>query len=205
MTKTLTGKIKQSPKRPAEQRRRQLLAAARYLFMKRGVKETTTEQIARKAGLTKGALYFHFHNKEEILFDLVQNMHREMIAAIERVPGAKASPVMLLRALLGASPEASTAEFDNYLDFWSQASKVPRIRRFLRSCHEEYQKVFVERIDHSFAPTQRDREDLAVMILAMNDGLTVRKMLGDTEVDFPRQLRLFAALIRGRTDNREIN
>ena len=64
-------KIKQSPKLPPELRRHQLLKAARTLFVKKGYQGTTTEQIARRAGLTKGALYHHFTNKEDILMGLL--------------------------------------------------------------------------------------------------------------------------------------
>jgi len=194
----MVGKIKQSPKLPAEQRRQQLLTAARWLFMKKGYRGTTTEEIARRAGLTKGALYFHFKNKEEILFDLVRIIHQELIDAISSVPEKKASPADLLKALLDAKSEAGTADFGSYLEFWVQASKITKIKKYLCECIEEYDKVFAGRIDRRFAPTHRDRHDLAVMIIAMHDGLTARKMLGDTEVNFPRQLKLFAALIEGK-------
>ena len=55
-------KIKQSPKLPAEERKMQLLMSAQKLFTKKGFKETTTNEIAADAKLTKGALYFHFKN-----------------------------------------------------------------------------------------------------------------------------------------------
>jgi len=89
--------------------------------MKKGYRGTTTEEIARRAGLTKGALYFHFKNKEEILFDLVRRMHQELIDAVSSVPEKKASPAELLKALLDAKPEAGTADFGSYLEFWVQA------------------------------------------------------------------------------------
>lgn len=194
------AKIKQSPKLPAEQRRRQLLKAARQLFMKKGYRASTTEAIARKAGLTKGALYFHFKSKEEVLFDLVRTMHHEMIKALSSLPEKEASPVDLLKVLLDAKSEAGTADFSSYLDFWIQASKIPRISKYLSQCVEEYDSVFASRIDRRFAPSRHDRHDLAVMVLALRDGLTVRKMLGHTEVNFPRQLRLAASLLRGKKE-----
>ena len=56
------AKIKQSPKMPAEVRREQLMMAARELFVKKGYRDTTTEEIARRARVTKGALYYHFNH-----------------------------------------------------------------------------------------------------------------------------------------------
>jgi AcrR family transcriptional regulator len=195
-------KIKQSPKLPALERRQQLLQSARTLFMKKGVRTTSTEEIAHGAGLTKGALYFHFRNKEDILFELVRRMHEESVAAIATMPKRKASPADLLRVLLDARPEAGTADFGSYLDFWIQAFRSPKIRRFHRTYMEEFNKTFAERIDRSYAPTRRDRHDLAMLIIALHDGLAVRKMLDDPDVDFPRQMKLFATLTRDRIDHR---
>lgn len=50
----------------SEQTRRQILAAARAEFAQRGVTRTTLEHIARAAGVTRGAIYWHFANKSEL-------------------------------------------------------------------------------------------------------------------------------------------
>ncbi|WP_280926097.1 TetR family transcriptional regulator [Caldimonas mangrovi] len=53
-------------KEEAEQTRRSILAAARKTFHEQGVGNTSLEQIAHAAGLTRGAIYWHFANKEEL-------------------------------------------------------------------------------------------------------------------------------------------
>ena len=50
-------------KEDAEKTRESLLDAAELLFLRQGVAATTLEQIAREAGLTRGAVYWHFENK----------------------------------------------------------------------------------------------------------------------------------------------
>ncbi len=196
------AKIKQSPKLPAEQRRRQLLIAARSLFLKKGFRGTTTEEIARKAKLTKGALYFHFKNKQDILLELLKNMHKEVVISIEAIPEGKGSPVDLLQALMESKCIDSEVKFPQYLDFWFQASKLPKIRKYMDDSLSGYEDVMVGRIDPAYASTPRERRDLAVLIFALHDGLTVRKMLGHTEVDFKRQLALIASLTTDKAANK---
>jgi len=50
----------------SEQTRLQILSAAREEFGRRGVTRTTLEHIAHAAGVTRGAIYWHFANKAEV-------------------------------------------------------------------------------------------------------------------------------------------
>src|SRR5919108_939109 len=56
--------------KPADERRADLLAAAEALFVSQGVPTTTTEDITRKAGVSKGLFYLYFRSKEDLLASL---------------------------------------------------------------------------------------------------------------------------------------
>ncbi|MBS7664017.1 TetR family transcriptional regulator [Pseudomonas lalucatii] len=62
-------------KEQAEQTRCAILAAAETLFLQQGVAHTSLEQIARQAGVTRGAVYWHFANKAD-LFNALLNQVR---------------------------------------------------------------------------------------------------------------------------------
>src|SRR2546425_391157 len=53
--------------------RKQLMAAAIDCFARLGYQGTTIARIARDAGVTKGAVYYHFRDKEELLFETVKD------------------------------------------------------------------------------------------------------------------------------------
>ena len=57
----------------AEPSRKQLMKAAIDCFARFGYQGTTIDRIARHAGVTKGALYYHFRDKEELLFEAVSD------------------------------------------------------------------------------------------------------------------------------------
>lgn len=61
-------------KEEAEQTRTALLAAAEQLFLEQGVAHTTLEQIARAAGVTRGALYWHFENKAHLFHAMLEQV-----------------------------------------------------------------------------------------------------------------------------------
>lgn len=58
-------------KEEAEQTRNAILDAAEQTFFERGVAHTSLEEIARAAGVTRGAVYWHFRDKVD-LFDAMQ-------------------------------------------------------------------------------------------------------------------------------------
>ncbi len=52
--------------RQAAATRSELVAVGRRLFAERGFAGTSTEEIVVQAGVTRGALYYHFRNKEDL-------------------------------------------------------------------------------------------------------------------------------------------
>jgi TetR/AcrR family acrAB operon transcriptional repressor len=67
--------------------RKELMATAIDCFARYGYQGTSIDRIASAAGVTKGALYYHFRDKEELLFEAV----KDRIAEFEqRVVGSVA-------------------------------------------------------------------------------------------------------------------
>ena len=54
-------------KEEAEQTRRDIMTAALRTFDRRGISRTTMEHIAKDAGVTRGAIYWHFEHKQALL------------------------------------------------------------------------------------------------------------------------------------------
>lgn len=65
----------------AEQTRQLLVATGLRLFSEQGVEATTLKQIAQVAGVTHGALYWHFRNRA----DLLQQIHHAYMLPFEAV------------------------------------------------------------------------------------------------------------------------
>ena len=62
----------------SETTRAALLAAARELFAEHGFAKTGREEIAVRAGVTRGALYHHFGSKQEIFRAVVEALEQEL-------------------------------------------------------------------------------------------------------------------------------
>jgi len=79
--------------------RRRLLAAAEKTFARDGFEAARLEDIARRAGYTRGAFYAHFRSKEEIFFHLLEDWVGERIDEVNALLARQESPAQRLRAL----------------------------------------------------------------------------------------------------------
>lgn len=61
-------------KEEADNTRTAILTAAELLFLKKGVSHTSLEQIARQAGVTRGAVYWHFQNKAHLFNEMLNQV-----------------------------------------------------------------------------------------------------------------------------------
>jgi AcrR family transcriptional regulator len=77
-----------------------LVAVARELFTERGYANVGTEEIVRRANVTRGALYHHFSGKRDLFRAAHEQVEQEMVEAIAGGAGAADGPVDLL---LGAA------------------------------------------------------------------------------------------------------
>src|SRR3954471_14741172 len=90
-----------------EATRAALLGAARALFAERGSARGATEEVVRRAGVTRGALYHHFRDKRDLFRAVYEQTEQEIVEAIgARMPAGGTDPMGLLaeggRAFLDA-------------------------------------------------------------------------------------------------------
>ena len=96
--------------------RARLVAAARELFARDGYGATGTEAILAAAGVTRGALYHHFADKQALFAAVCEQLHEEAERAIETDADAQ-----------GSAFDGLTAGCLAFLDFMA----APQARRIL--------------------------------------------------------------------------
>lgn len=66
----------------SEIRRAEIMDAAMRLFIEQGYTNTTTQDIVDKVNISRGLLYYHFKNKEDILYCLVEQYSDKLLKDI---------------------------------------------------------------------------------------------------------------------------
>lgn len=91
------------------ERKRQLLAHAKQLFMRLGYRDTTTEKIAAAAGVTEPVLYRHFDSKKALFLEVLREVRAATLGRWEAETSGVQDPLAKLHAVmdryLGATRE----------------------------------------------------------------------------------------------------
>ncbi len=82
----------------SEKTRGELVRVARKLFEARGFAGTGTEDVVRRAGVTRGALYHQFRDKKALFVAVVEELEREMTERIQLAVDAETEPWARLQA-----------------------------------------------------------------------------------------------------------
>ena len=81
----------------AEATRGALLRAARELFAAKGFADTSTEEIVVASGITRGALYYHYRDKEALFAAVFEELEQELVDRVFKAAVRSKDPVERLQ------------------------------------------------------------------------------------------------------------
>jgi len=131
-------------KEDAEQTRKAILASAMDMFYEKGYSKTTFDEIAKRINLTKGAVYWYFRNKPDIVAALINDFADKYLANIKEFI-ANHQPVSF----------ESIIEMELFNN--KQIREDPLYYRFLFfvSCQMEWSEAIINKIQPSIEQTKQ--------------------------------------------------
>lgn len=78
-------------------RRDEIMSAATELFYEYGYEKASLRDISRRVGLTQAAIYYHFRNKEEILYTIIEQSSNQLFFTLKSCLSGNRDPVEKLR------------------------------------------------------------------------------------------------------------
>ena len=184
--------------------RDELLSAALEVFARRGYKEAGVDEIAAAAGYSKGALYWHFSGKGDLLQALVEErIDAPMRAMVELLESAPPEQDMSVEATREFARQMSTQRDAVLLEreYWSLAIRDPELRGLYAERQTQLREALAAALEArarhlGMSDFPMAAEDVARIVMIVIGGLSVDELIEPGSVP-PELIGETLALIYG--------
>lgn len=178
-------------KEEALETRHRILDAAERVFQRTGVSRATLADIAAEAGVTRGAIYWHFANKADLYDAMIQRIVEPLEQKLEELQrNPDHAPLQFIRslALFYLDSLANDPHYYRVLEIaWNKCEYVGEMAR-IRDQHLECGNRFLgikeaalrSAIERGHLPGHVDAREAAVGLMAIIDGLVANWTLDST-------------------------
>jgi len=164
--------------------RRRLFVAAAQVFERVGIGAASVEDICDEAGLTRGALYSNFANKDELVMAMIDDHVEADLVEMERLRNMAVDVDEYLRLI--ESPERRRDDVLGatsvlHMEYLLYALRDPRNRPRLAMQRQRWRELIESIVRADFDRLGGDPpmsvEAAAAMIAALDDGYSLRELV----------------------------
>ena len=189
---------------PADERRAGTIEAVVGLAAEQNPSDITTAAIAKRMGLTHGALFRHFPSKDAILQAVMEWVAERLLSRIDKAMRTAASPLAALEAMFMAHagfvaehPGVPRMLFGE-LQRAGETAPKRMVQALIRRYGERLREVIAEGKTCGELDARLDAEAAAILFIGTIQGLVMQSLLaGDIERIRDDAPRVFAIYRRG--------
>ena len=183
-----------------------IIQAALEIFVRKGYHGTSVQEITRRVGLTKGALYAHFTSKGELLLRIVDEFKLKfiggMVTALEQVEGDALDKIHRLISY-NSKFALENQDLVVFLTFLTTELKADvDFEPVLKGTYRMYLKIVTDivrqGIRQGLFKKKFDPETVALTFMALHDGVLHHWVLNKYHLDGTLYVRTFREIfLRG--------
>lgn len=168
---------------PKEDSRQKILQAAFEAFAEKGYSETSMDDIVKRCGLSKGTLYWHFKNKQELFIatlQMVMAMWNEQLVQLAEMEGSAAERIRTFFAEVGALFATNKNLIGLLVDGFFQSYQIEEAQTVMNDIYSG----FVKEIEHIIQQgidqgefREIDPHLAAISLMAGGDGVSLYILL----------------------------
>jgi AcrR family transcriptional regulator len=199
-------------KQRQERTRARLMDSAAAVAARRGIEGASLDEVAGLAGVTKGAVYANFSNKEDLFLAMLDAHFDARLAEIDRILSTSADPdaqareaAQGLMRVLDAQPEWHRLFFE----FAAHAARNEGFREQLvaryRALRERLAELLADRAERLGIEPVVPPAEVAAMAFAMANGMALERLLEPEAVPdamFGEMMATFFTGLRARAGER---
>lgn len=193
---------------PANETRDRIIASAARVFGQKGFQRASLDEVAADAGMTKGAIYWHFKSKNDLFFAMLDHRFRQdtvpLMGDFEALIRSGGDPLTGLTDMFITGMRRCTEDpewprlYFECLSLSRNADVRARLSSFYDAVCEMSASFTRELKQNGLAPAEADPEVSAIFWTALFDGLILAWLIKGEQLELDRVLPpIFRMLWRG--------
>jgi len=158
-----------------EEAKSRILDAANKVFAEKGYHEATMDDIAKRLGVSKGAIYLYFSGKEDLFEAMCKTAPQAFKEILYSSFGTEANPIQSATEFFDKMLKLSASNPGLSFEILSEASRNPTLKRILKQNHAEYEEVLTGFLEEGrkrrIVGDNLDLRPLANSLIALWNGL----------------------------------
>jgi AcrR family transcriptional regulator len=204
--------LKERKEREKQARRQQIIDAARSLLFEKGLQATSINQIAKRAELAVGTIYFYYASKEELFAELQEEGLQLLMDNIQQASSTVKDPKERLRIMAMAYYDFS-CEHKDYFDIINYFLSSPNIllSQELKQYVDQRMEKILTFIDETLARGVNEgvfrdnvRESHGILLLAALHGLMQFRKFESTIFDGASHRTLYSKAVGHLLDGMDV-
>lgn len=179
-----------------------LAASAFSLFAEAGINGVNLDEVAARAGVTKGSVYHHFKSKKEVILAACDHYYRSWVDRIREEMALLPDPVDQLEAVLYFSVRSCVADRKNRVftaEIFALSLKDADVRESWAGFYDRARQIYIDllsRVPGATRPSAREIQSRVNLMLATMEGIKQRASF-EPEIAAPRHQRETVAALMG--------
>ena len=164
-----------------EEAKNRILEAALQEFSEKGFNQTTMDDVARRVGVSKGALYLYFKSKEELfrgIYEKAPHALGDMIRSSFKGDNLIESASQIFDGMIKQYASNPGLSFE----IFAEATRNPGLKKILRSNYDEYINIMLgflkEQQRKGNVNKEQDLHALAQALISLWNGMEALLVVG---------------------------
>jgi AcrR family transcriptional regulator len=173
-----------------EEAKTRIMTAANQVFAEKGYRNATMEEVAKKMGVSKGALYLYFASKEDLFEAICRSEPLALKEILYSTFNEERDPLNSASVFFDKMTERYGTSQGLTFEIFSEASHNSGLKRILRKTHDDYVEIlagFLGQLqEKQFISDESDLHDVANALIGMWNGIETLMLSGVSSAEAKR-------------------
>ena len=163
-----------------------ILTVTSTLIAEKGFEKTAISDIVKASGISKGGIYWHFKNRDEIILAIVENIFTQQMEFLNVVMSQEGDATQRFDHLIGlivASLEQVDEQMPSPIEIYAFAMRKPEIMAQMKTYYRRYQTHLadlIKEIVQENGTQVDDAQQAALIFMSTVEGILLMAVVTET-------------------------